>query len=300
MSRRRPEADEPCEQGADRRRGWFAGIKQWAIPPVSFRREKVLPGVTAPSMALILLALAVVLTGGVEGALLAHHHDGPLFVVELFPAAGLVFVAAGLLAWGRRPSNQLGAIMVVGGFAWMVAALVNTDVTVLEVAGTVLQTLALAIVIHLVLAFPSGKLQSRVALWTVVLAYFVCLVLQIPHYLFVPASSPGGVLAVADLPGLASAGRWVQREVGVVVVVSAAGILVGRMRRATTQHRRVLGPLYVYGTGAILFISLAPNVLGSFLGLSTAATAALQIMVLIGVPAAFHGRSACRRLHPYQ
>ncbi len=244
-------------------------------------------GVRAPSMALILLAAAVVLTGGVEAALLAHDYDGPLFVVELFPVAGIIFAAAGLVAWERRPSNQLGAIMVVGGFAWLVAALVNTEVTVLEVAGTVLQTVALGVVIHLLLAFPSGKLQSRMTFATVVLAYFVCLVLQIPHYLFIPASSPGGLLAVADRPDLAAAAKWVQQGIGIAVVVSAAVILIGRLRRSSTQHRRVLGPLYVYGTGAVVFISFAPNVLRSLLGISAAATAALQITALIGVPVAF-------------
>jgi hypothetical protein len=69
--------------------------------------------------ALTLLTVIAVLLGGVEIALLAQGGAGARLVnpAQLFPETGLVYVAAGVVAWWRRPSNHLGTIMVVGGLS---------------------------------------------------------------------------------------------------------------------------------------------------------------------------------------
>lgn len=246
------------------------------------------PRVAEPlGLVLVLLAGALVLTAGVELALLAQDAAGPLWVSALYPATGLTYAAAGLVALWRRPSNRLGAIMVFGGLSWLGAALAGSDIPALASAAVVLATLPLAVVVHLLLAFPSGRLRSPVACWTVAYGYFVSLVLQVPLYLFDPQASPDGMLAVGSRPDLAAAGRWLQSVAGVAGVMVAAAILASRLRRATRRQQRVLGPLYIYGLVSVLFIPLAPDVIGPLTGLSPTMTGALQVAVLAGVPVAF-------------
>lgn len=237
--------------------------------------------------ALVSLAVAVTLIAAFQFALYPGSGVHPLWVPDLFTVGGLVYAAAGLVAWWRRPSNLLGAIMVGGALSWLAAALVNTGVSVLAAVGVVLVTVPLAVVVHLLLAFPSGRLRTGPARWTTAAAYFATFVLQVPLYLFVPQASPGGMLALADRPGLASAGKWLQIAVGVAIFVSVAVILAARLRRASAAQRRVLLPLGVYGIVAVLAVPLTANVVRPLAGWSPATLAAVQAIVLGLVPVAF-------------
>lgn len=239
--------------------------------------------------ALVLLTTIAVLVGGVQIAVLAPGGPqvGPVWAAELYPAMGLVYVVAGVVAWWRRPSNRLGTIMVVGGLSMFISTLEAFSEPVLVAIGIVLQTVILALAAHLLLAFPSGRLRSRVAVLTVVLAYFVSLVLQIPLYLFDPQASPGGMLSVGNHPGLLLAGKWLQRGMGIIAVAIVVVILWDRLRRASPHQQRVLGPLYLYGIVSVLAIPLIPQVIAPLAGLSLAVRGGLQVAVLMGIPLVF-------------
>ena len=186
-------------------------------------------------------AATLLLLGAVEIALLEAGPATPTWAVLLFPLVGWIYAAAGLLAWWRRPSNRTGAVMVAGGVAWLVAGLVNTGVTALVAAGLIAVTLPLAVVVHLLHVFPSGRLRGRLSRATVLTGYAVCLVLQAPDYLF-GAPNP---LRVADRHDLDRAGFWVQSAVGAAVMVVTAIILGRRLRQTPRAQRWVVGPLYV-------------------------------------------------------
>lgn len=221
--------------------------------------------------------------GGLQLALTVPGSAGLWWVHLILVLTFWVYAAAGLLAWHRRPGNRMGMLVALGGFAVLAGILGNTDVPALIAVGSVAATLVLAVTVHLLLAFPSGRVQGLPARVTVVAAYAVSLVLQAPRYLLDPDLAP--VMALADRPGLADAGVWVQRAVGAVVVLSAAFILARRIIRARAVHRRVLGPLFVYGMLALLSIPLRPTVLEPAFGDITAAV--IQFLMLMGVPAAF-------------
>jgi signal transduction histidine kinase len=175
-------------------------------------------------------------------------------------------------------------------FAGLVILVVNVgafDVPALAAVGLVLAVLPLAVVVHLVLAFPSGRLRSPLARWTVACGYVVSLVFEVPLYLFDPQASPGGILAVSSRPGVVLAATWAQRGMGIVVVSVASVILGWRFRQATPRQRRVLGPLYVYGMVTVLLIPLTPDVIAPLSGLSPTMAAGLQVILLMGVPVAF-------------
>jgi signal transduction histidine kinase len=203
------------------------------------------------------LALAVVgavaLTlGAIEIAVFAEDPGGPVWALV---AIGWVYVAAGLVAWSRRPSNRIGALLVGGGFAWPAASLGNTSST-----------------------------ASR----TIVgVGWFVALVLQAPLYLFTVQPPPHDLLTLADRPDLAAAGTTVQQWAGAAVMVATTVVLAGRLRRADSVRQRVLAPLFSYGILAVLFIPISSTVLTPLLGLAPATRAILQLIVLAGVPVAF-------------
>jgi signal transduction histidine kinase len=238
-------------------------------------------------LALTQIGVAAGLLGAVEIALVVHGPLGPVWILVLFTVVGWVYVAAGLMAWWRRPSNRMGAVLVLGGFTWLAAQLANTEVPVLIAFGLILATVPLAVVVHLLHAFPSGRLRSRSSRLTVVAGYVVALVLQAPLYLFTAAPSPYDVLVLADRPELASIGGWVQRGAGTAVMIATTVILIGRLRRADPAHRLVMVPLYSYGILAVLFIPISANVLQPVLDISLEMLAGLQLAVLGAVPVAF-------------
>jgi len=79
-------------------------------------------------------------------------------------------------------------------------ALVNTDYPAFIAAGRLLATVPVAIVLHALLAFPSGRLTTRPARTLTALGYLVTTVVLAPQYLFTPLPAPYDPLFVADRP----------------------------------------------------------------------------------------------------
>ncbi len=234
--------------------------------------------------ALLLLGVGGVVIAAVEIALF-WPLEGPVWLYSLFSVTGLVYLAAGLAAWWRRPSNHIGAIIVLSGGVWLAAALVNTDVTALVAVGLILATGPLAVAVWLLHAFPSGRLRSNVSVATVVAAFVVTLGLQTPQYLFAPRSS-GEVLSIADRPDLVTLGLHLQRVAGIAVMLVTAVVLFTRLRQSAPQQRRVLAPLYAYGIVAVLVVPLGPLIEPVF-NLSFLGVTAGQLVLLAGVPVSF-------------
>jgi signal transduction histidine kinase len=231
------------------------------------------------------LGLSAVLLGTVELALWPWTSDtSDNLTIGFGVFSAWVFVFAGLLAWGRRPNNRLGAIMVLAGFSLLVILFGNLDSLVLYAFSLILGTLVLAAVVHLLLAFPTGRLQSRLARQTVGAVYFVSLVLQIPLYLFGPTGAP---LGLTSRPALFTAGVWTQNVAGLLVVSVTASILVGRWRVSSPSARRVLGPLYLFGVFAVLYESVSGSLIGPALGWSPYQFFFAQVAVLTVVPLLF-------------
>ena len=74
---------------------------------------------------------------------------------------GWSFIGTGLFAWWRRPGNRTGALMVAAGFAWFATGVSASDDDLLFTIGIALDALFPAILGHLLMAFPSGRLQTR-------------------------------------------------------------------------------------------------------------------------------------------
>ncbi|MCW2995807.1 MAG: putative signal transduction histidine kinase, partial [Conexibacter sp.] len=199
--------------------------------------------------ALVATGVATTVLAGIEIGLLLEQSYPDVWIGALFPVVGLIYLAAGLLAWARRPSSRLGLLIVIGGWTTMLAALSNIDTPTTLVVGAVTATLIHAVVAQMLLGFPTGRLHTAAERAVVVGGYVVCLVLQVPVYAF----SPDSPLTIEVDHGLEQTGVYVQRAAGAVIVIGLCALLVRKLRRATPAQRRVLVPLVVYCMVALAY-----------------------------------------------
>jgi signal transduction histidine kinase len=252
-----------------------------AQPAASSTRARAL------NQSLLQLAAAVVVLAAVEVVLIVTGPVDPAWVGCLIPVTAGIYLAAGVLAWSRRPSSGIGALLTAGALTLLLAGLINTDQAALIAVGRVTATVIVAVAVHLLVAFPSGRLTSGPSRALVAAAYFTAIVLEAPLYLFAAFPPPYDALQVADRSDLVRAGMWVQRGVGLVVVGVTAAVLVGRLRAATSAQRRVLLPLYAYGVVAVLFVPLTAIAVGPLLDWTAITTFVVQVVLLALIPVAF-------------
>lgn len=239
-------------------------------------------------------SLIVIFCGGLmialmSAALLPIDGSPSGYTLVLFPLVFLIYLTAGLRAWHRRPGNRLGALILFGGFAFLMGGLHNTSVPELVAAGTVGSTLVLAVTVHMLHAFPSGRLHGRLSRATVITAYVNSLLLQAPDYLF-GGDGAAPLLFITDNEPVVAAAFKVQQIVGAAVMGSTALVLIKRLIHADAARRRVLLPLFAYGAFAVVLVPVGSMVLGPLFGLPPEALAALQLISIGGIPLAFtHG-----------
>ncbi|HEY0279954.1 MAG TPA: ATP-binding protein [Solirubrobacterales bacterium] len=260
-----------------------------ALPGTEGTRRRLRPGGAVFAPALVELGAVALLLAGIEVVLMADGPISSIWQIYLFPGYALIYIFTGLFAWARRPSNGMGALIVAGGFTWIAAGLVNTEVPGLVAIGLVFSTVPLAVIVHLLHAFPSGRLRGAASKWTVAVGYFVVLILQMPVYLWGQGEKggPTTVLEIADNHTLAHIGDYVQNAVGAAVMVSTAIILTARLRRTEPSRRRIVAPLFVYGSLAVLFVPLSSFIRETWMPEWALGVAFGQLTVMAAVPVAF-------------
>jgi signal transduction histidine kinase len=224
-----------------------------ANPPAIRMNRGVLAAVAAAA-----LVCAVVLVILIASADFGSDH-GVWIATAL--VIGLGFVGAGLFAWYRNPCNRIGVLMVATGFAWYVGLLARTDPPLLFSIGFLLENLYVAPAVHLLLAYPSGRLEGRVDRALVVTTYAVVSLGFIPVALFVSSATygctgcPDNLFLVENNPSFGDA--WIDglSICGVVVPLAVVVRLAQRWRRASRPLRRTVTPVFV--AGSLLMLSLA-------------------------------------------
>jgi signal transduction histidine kinase len=208
-----------------------------------------------------ILVLAVTIPLGIGGEWAFSRTGAPLPALLRDLAVGWAFVAAGLVAWRRQGSHRTGTLMVAVGVSWFIANFQGSGVGGLFVVGVWLGALNEAILAHLVLAFPSGRLGSQAERVLVAAFYVVALAGGLAFVLVngtpydpyrchgctagVPLPDAGNRLGV-----LAShAGDAVGALLGLAVVV----LIVRRWLHSSGAARRALAPAWLsLGTCALL------------------------------------------------
>jgi signal transduction histidine kinase len=206
--------------------------------------------------------------------------------------AGLSFVASGLVAWRRRPDVLIGPLMVAAGFAMFAGSLADSDSALPFTIGLVIAPLPAAIVLQLIVAFPEGRLHSRLEQFVVGGAYFVVVVAQIVMLMFMGfehvtgCPCPDNLLFVRDDMALHSAIMSSQRFLGIVVVAVAAWIVLRRWHTASKPMRRALGPILWTG-GVTLVLALASLAAGNSSTQVWAAISSAERVAVALIPIAY-------------
>src|SRR5947209_10965427 len=111
---------------------------------------------------LIGTAVASIVIG--VGALLAiiggkHNiHRGAYATLTL--VIGWGFTGTGLYAWRRRPRSNIGPLMIAVGVSGMLKSFGFSNDSLIFTIGSLADVLIFALLIHLLLSFPSGRLAS--------------------------------------------------------------------------------------------------------------------------------------------
>jgi signal transduction histidine kinase len=186
--------------------------------------------------------------------------DSPWPTAILGAIVGFAWCLTGLAAWRRRPENRTGWLMILVGLAWWAGLLQFASPAWLSSIGDALGALFFAVFVHLLLAFPSGRLEARAERILVAVAYVDTTV----------------VLVVDDA---------VSRTVGIVLLFASLGLLARRWRRATPPWRRVVGP--VLWSGVAVVAAFGVLLAGESAGVNSYATAVAAATMLAAVPLAF-------------
>ena len=206
---------------------------------------------------------------------------------------GVLFVVAGLLGWARRPGSSVGRLLTVAGLAWLAArVLVGAGQNPLVfTTGLVLVVLPIAFLAHLAVAFPSGRLATRLERFIVVSSYVVIIVGVGSLDLSQCRGCPTNLLAVEGGTGFGHLLRVAVLVSTLVVVCAFSAILVVHWRKGTKAARRVLAPvlptalLYAVVSAAGLLAELgAPVGLGRrWAWVERVALAAVPVAFLTGL-----------------
>jgi signal transduction histidine kinase len=193
----------------------------------------------------------------------------------LFAVLGIVigwgFIGVGLFAWARRPDNRVGALMVLTGFTWFIGGLGFSDIPVLFTAGQALGAVFFVCGVHLLLAFPSGRLRSTFDRRLVTFGYLLTTVGILPLWFFAQPSDlgcdncPDNVLLISANETVANVYGFILNVVALALIAVVAVSLVRRWRGATEAQRRFVVPVYAAGLALMvaIFVSIGVQTSGT-------------------------------------
>ena len=153
--------------------------------------------------------------------------------------------------------------MVAAGFAWFLTSLTAANGSIPYTIGTIVENLPFAVIIHVLLAYPRGRLEWWVTRAIVASAYVTTVGVQFLSLLFhEPTVSecpgcPANALLVTPNDGLADSLEAIGRISAVVLTLAVAVIYAQRWRAATPPARRMLGPVLATGGLAAFLLALS-------------------------------------------
>ncbi|PVE94786.1 ATP-binding protein [Microbacterium sp. TPD7012] len=223
-------------------------------------------------IALIFIGILAALTGVIVITVGATGAGDPVAGIGLV-ALAWIWAVAGIIAWWRRPTNGIGPLLLIGAVSVFLVSTGYVGAPGLFWVNAVFATTPLGVAIHLLMAFPSGRVRGRLAVLAVVLGYVTCIVFDTARAL------TEGTAAFELL-------SFLQSVLGLTSMALAAIVLARRLRAADAAHRRVLLPLFTYGLLAVVCLPLLPNLLFP-MGVGFDVVVSLQGLLLAGLPIAF-------------
>ncbi|HWQ23463.1 MAG TPA: histidine kinase [Gaiellaceae bacterium] len=213
--------------------------------------------------------------------------------------AAWAFLAAGLVAWRRRPGNRLGPLMVATCFALLARQFRYSHDPLAFTVFFLLGELGWVLVAHVALAYPSGRVASRLERRFLGAAYAVATAFPLAILLFHDATRQlrffdptprESLLLVGGNAGLVDGLQKAFAVVGYGVLALLFCVLVARrLVGATPRARRVLAPLLLAAAvaalwallnGILTFATRPPEIVHNLFWWQVAGLAALPLALL--------------------
>jgi signal transduction histidine kinase len=199
-----------------------------------------------------LVAAAALLWGGYETS-----RDDLVAALALTLGVGWSFAALGVVAAARWPVSRVGYLMIAVGLTWFARTIGALDARWAFEVAVLSGALYLALLGHLVVTYPSGRVESRAQL-IVVTAGYLC---TVPMATLARWVVPDGEacptcrfnLVVGGDPGTPSTADRILLLVVVITATAALALVVTRWRDATPASRRSIEPA-LWGAMGILAV----------------------------------------------
>ncbi|HEY8103872.1 MAG TPA: PAS domain S-box protein [Gaiellaceae bacterium] len=214
---------------------------------------------------LVLLAAGGLVLAAVGTALVlaSDHEDNKGAFLSLALTVGMSFLASGVIALWRRPDNRTGTLLIAVAYLWFLGALTESSNDWVFTLGVLVNSLALGAFVHLLLAFPSGRLQGGRDVLLVKSAYTLVFLGSAAQLLVEERPEPTcpdceSTIAVTDSDTAATIVSAISTVLALALVGAILVTVVTRFMRARGALRRALGP--VLGTGALVMLVLLLDV----------------------------------------
>ena len=164
---------------------------------------------------------------------------------------GLSFLVAGIAAWQRWPANRLGLLFTIVGYAYLLpATLSNLSNPLAFTIGNLTATVSGAALVHLALAWPSGRLRSRFERWVVIAEYtwtlvptFVSMLFWNPSFCGCSSGCHANLLLIDSSRSVWSAVNVASVPGSIALTGIVLALIVRHWRSARGWSRRVMMPL---------------------------------------------------------
>jgi signal transduction histidine kinase len=208
------------------------------------------------------LLLAAAATGGAVYVIaVSRIAPNPVAQSLLTTLVCLTFVGAGVAALRLRPYARFGLLLASVGFASLISVLHEANDGGAYTAGVFASNLVFALLVHVLLAYPSGRLRTASERLIVAAAYLNVIVLQALAVIFDPltryhSAHPRNLALVDSQSALATGLYELEAAIAVVLALATIVVLTRRVREATPAARRLQLPVVIGGTIALLLFSL--------------------------------------------
>ena len=196
------------------------------------------------------------IAAGIVTLVAAREHPGHWFagssdaVGAALLAAGWALIACGLAAWLRRPASRAGILLAAAGFAWFLPEWNNPALgsPLAFTIGLALYAACPPLVAHALLAYPTGRLASRIEVSAVAVAYVggVLVLGVLPALVYDPqveacSQCPDNLLVVTAAGAAAEALTRAGVYLGLGWAVALAVLGIARLVRGSHASRPIVG-----------------------------------------------------------
>jgi len=217
---------------------------------------------------------------------------GPPIYVITSALVLLAYLGVGLAAWQRYPAERIGLLFTMAGYAWFLPSLTQLHYPLPFTAGYLTGSLYQAVLAHLALAWPYGRLRTRLDRVVVAVNYSFNLGNNAVQMLFwnprtngCGTACPANLLLADSSSRLYSATGTVFSVIGVCITVAVAALIAWHWRSARGYARQAMTSLIWVAVPIAAYIAIL-GVPGN-LGLSGLALYGIGPLILIAAPVAY-------------